>query len=129
MSANVAAGAKGAEDSPRNLGRASQNTTPVEVGKDPRFKEPSKNAGRRLGAGTLCALCSISYSILGIPFYYGRQENATEGKPYVYNADLVRQLCCEISAEKDPEKTHVLLLLLRAVMKEDVEEIRIRMAF
>lgn len=47
----------------------------------------------------------------------------------MYNADLVRKLCSEIATERDPEKTNDLLLLLRAVMREDVEEIRVRMAF
>ncbi|HWY58942.1 MAG TPA: hypothetical protein VNZ03_31055 [Terriglobales bacterium] len=47
----------------------------------------------------------------------------------MYNADLVRQLCKEIADEKDPEKTHDLLLLLQSVIKEDLEDIRRRMAF
>ena len=51
----------------------------------------------------------------------------------MYNADLVRQLCKEISDEKDLEKTHDLLCLLQAVIKEDLEEdledVRRRMVF
>jgi hypothetical protein len=47
----------------------------------------------------------------------------------VYNVDLVRQLCREISEEEDPQKSAELLSLLQAVVKEDQEEIRIRMAF
>jgi hypothetical protein len=47
----------------------------------------------------------------------------------VYNVDLVRQLCREISEGEDPQKSAELLSLLQAVVKEDQEEIRIRMAF
>jgi hypothetical protein len=47
----------------------------------------------------------------------------------MYNAELVRHLCVEIAAEKDPEKTRDLLLLLQAIIQDDVEDIRIRMAF
>jgi len=47
----------------------------------------------------------------------------------VYNTDLVRQLCVDIAAEEDSQKVQDLLSLLHAVLKEDQEEIRIRMAF
>ena len=47
----------------------------------------------------------------------------------MYNADLVRQLCGEIANEKDPEKAQELMSLLQAVMKDDQEDVRIRMAF
>jgi len=47
----------------------------------------------------------------------------------VYNTDLVRKLCVEIAQEKDPEKAQELMSLLQAVMKDDQEDIRIRMAF
>jgi len=47
----------------------------------------------------------------------------------VYNIDLVRQLCADITAEKDPQKAQDLLSLLQAVLKEDHEEARIRMVF
>jgi len=47
----------------------------------------------------------------------------------VYNVHLVRQLCGEISAEQDPQRTEDLLSLLHAVLKEDQLEIRARMAF
>jgi hypothetical protein len=47
----------------------------------------------------------------------------------VYNSDLVRRLCADIAAEEDSQKVQDLLSLLRAVLKEDQEEIRIRMAF
>jgi len=47
----------------------------------------------------------------------------------VYNADLVRNLCRTITREKDAQKSAELLALLRAVMREDQEEIRVRTAF
>jgi hypothetical protein len=47
----------------------------------------------------------------------------------VYNSDLVRKLCCEVAQENDPEKAQDLMSLLQAVMKDDQEDIRIRMAF
>jgi hypothetical protein len=47
----------------------------------------------------------------------------------MYNVDLVRNLCKTITREKDARKSAELLALLRAVMREDAEEIRVRMAF
>jgi len=47
----------------------------------------------------------------------------------MYNSDLVRKLCGDIVNEKDPGKVQDLISLLQAVIKEDQEEIRIRMAF
>jgi hypothetical protein len=47
----------------------------------------------------------------------------------VYNVDLLRQLCRDIANEKDSEKEQDLVSVLRAVIKEDQEEIRIRVAF
>jgi len=47
----------------------------------------------------------------------------------VYNTDLVRQLCAEIVKENDPEKAKDLISLLQAVIKDDQDDIRIRMAF
>ena len=47
----------------------------------------------------------------------------------MYKSDLVRKLCGEIAQEKDPEKAEDLMSLLQAVMKDDQEDIRIRMAF
>ena len=47
----------------------------------------------------------------------------------MYNVDLVRQLCRDIANEKDPEKEQDLVSVLRAVIREDQEEIRVRMAF
>lgn len=47
----------------------------------------------------------------------------------MYNVQLVRELACEIWNEQDPEKSQDLLSFLQAVIKEDVDEIRIRAAF
>lgn len=47
----------------------------------------------------------------------------------MYEVDLVRQLCGEIAAEKDPEKVEDLLCLLQAVIRENQLEVRTRMAF
>ena len=47
----------------------------------------------------------------------------------MYNTDLVRKLCGDIAQEKDPDKAQDLMSLLQAVMKDDQEDIRIRMAF
>jgi hypothetical protein len=47
----------------------------------------------------------------------------------MYNVDLVRNLCKTITREKDARKSSELLALLRAVMREDQQEIRVRMAF
>ena len=46
----------------------------------------------------------------------------------MYNAELVRELCCKISVEKDAAKELELIELLQVVLKEDQEEIRVRMA-
>ena len=47
----------------------------------------------------------------------------------MYNSELVRKLCGDIVNEKDPGRVQDLISLLQAVIKEDQEEIRIRMAF
>ena len=47
----------------------------------------------------------------------------------MYNVELARQLAQEIAQEKDPQKSAELLALMQAVITEDVEEIRVRMAF
>jgi len=47
----------------------------------------------------------------------------------MYNSDLVRKLCEDILNEKDPGRVQDLISLLQAVIKEDQEEIRIRMVF
>ena len=48
----------------------------------------------------------------------------------MYNVELVRQICRDINNAKDnPEKQEELLSLLQAVIREDQEEIRVRLAF
>jgi hypothetical protein len=48
----------------------------------------------------------------------------------LYNVELVRQICRDINNAKDnPEKQEELLSLLQAVIREDQEEIRVRLAF
>ena len=41
----------------------------------------------------------------------------------------MRQLCGDIAAETDPQKVQDLISLLQAVVRENQEEIRVRMAF
>jgi hypothetical protein len=47
----------------------------------------------------------------------------------VYNINLVRQLCKDIAEEKDSQRTAELADLLQAVIKDDQEEIRLRLSF
>jgi hypothetical protein len=51
------------------------------------------------------------------------------GRFFLYNADLIRTLCRDIAAENDLQKAEELLSLLQAVIKDDHEEVRVRMAF
>jgi hypothetical protein len=75
-------------------------------------------------------LCSIPYSVCCIPFRLRLIGNwGIFGGRVMYNVDLVRNLCKTITREKNARKSAELLALLRAVMREDQEEIRVRMAF
>jgi hypothetical protein len=48
----------------------------------------------------------------------------------VYDVELVRLICRDINnAKDDPQKEQELLSLLQAVIQENQEEMRIRMAF
>jgi hypothetical protein len=48
----------------------------------------------------------------------------------LYNVELVRLICRDINnAKDDPQKEQELISLLQAVIREDQEEMRIRMAF
>ena len=47
----------------------------------------------------------------------------------MYNVALVRQLCANLAAEQDPDRVTELADLLQAVVKENHEEIRLRLAF
>jgi hypothetical protein len=46
----------------------------------------------------------------------------------LYDIDLVRSLCGEIANEKDPHKVEDLISLVQAVVKDNQEEIQVRMA-
>jgi hypothetical protein len=46
-----------------------------------------------------------------------------------FDIQLVRTLCQEITVEKDPPRVEELLHLLQAVIKDDQEEVRLRMSF
>jgi hypothetical protein len=47
----------------------------------------------------------------------------------VYDIELIRRLCAEIRAEQNSEREHDLIALLQAVIKDDQEEMRMRLAF
>ena len=47
----------------------------------------------------------------------------------MYDVNFIRRLCADIREERDPEKTQDLIALLQAVIKDDQEEIRVRLAF
>jgi hypothetical protein len=71
------------------------------------------------------------YSIQRSLYFPSTRPNSSvsEGEGFVYNFNIVRQLCAEIAREKDSRKVQELLSLLHAIIREDQEEIRIRMAF
>ena len=47
----------------------------------------------------------------------------------MYDIELIRRLCAEIRAEQNSERVHDLIALLQVVIKDDQEEMRIRLAF
>ena len=47
----------------------------------------------------------------------------------MFDVQLVRTLCREITEEQDPPRVEELLHLLQAVIKDDQEEVRLRMSF
>lgn len=47
----------------------------------------------------------------------------------MYDIALIRRLCAEIRGEQNSERAHDLIALLRAVIKDDQEEMRMRLAF
>ena len=71
------------------------------------------------------------YSIQRSLYFPSTRPNSSvpEGEGFVYNFNIVRQLCAEIAREKDSQKIQELHSLLHAIIREDQEEIRIRMAF
>jgi hypothetical protein len=51
------------------------------------------------------------------------------GRGVVYDEEMVRRLCAEAANETDPEKSEELIGLLKAVLHDNVEEIRLRAAY
>ena len=47
----------------------------------------------------------------------------------MYDLNVVRQICRDINREADPIKIRNLIVFLQAVLKEDREEVRLRMTF
>ncbi|MGH9682282.1 MAG: hypothetical protein ACRD4S_01530 [Candidatus Acidiferrales bacterium] len=47
----------------------------------------------------------------------------------MYDVGLLQRLCLKISAEKDPKTIDELLTLLEAIIKDDQEELRVKLAF
>jgi hypothetical protein len=48
----------------------------------------------------------------------------------MYNIELVRRICWDITQAKDDhQKEQELISLLQAIIKEDQEEVRVKMAF
>ena len=72
---------------------------------------------------------AIQCLLYSIPSFASRGYPFAQARPFVYNIDLVRQLCRDISAEPDPQKSNDLIILLQAVIRDDLEEMRARVAF
>jgi hypothetical protein len=47
----------------------------------------------------------------------------------MYDVDLIRRLCVLISSEKDPQKLEDMLAVLRVVVNDNQEELKLRMGF
>jgi hypothetical protein len=47
----------------------------------------------------------------------------------VYDTVLLRDVCHQLAVEEDPDRIDQLICLLRAVVKDNQEEVKIRMAF
>jgi hypothetical protein len=47
----------------------------------------------------------------------------------VYDGGLVRKLCVDALNETDPGKVEELLALLQAIIRDDQEEVKVRMTF
>jgi hypothetical protein len=65
----------------------------------------------------------------GISKNYTRELFHREKGAFVFDIQLVRTLCQDITEEKDPPRVEELLRLLQAVIKDDQEEVRLRMSF
>ena len=47
----------------------------------------------------------------------------------MYDVEMVRKLCAEAANERDPKRTQELIALLQAVLRDDVEEIKLRAVY
>lgn len=47
----------------------------------------------------------------------------------VYDRELVRTLCAEIANENDPKRSEELIALLKTVLRDQLEEIRLRASY
>jgi hypothetical protein len=65
----------------------------------------------------------------GISKNHGSELFHRERGAFVFDIQLVRTLCQDITEEKDPPRVEELLRLLQAVIKDDQEEVRLRMSF
>jgi hypothetical protein len=109
-------------------------TLAVKTVKGPCFNEPSKNrAGRGRTLPSIRSNRAAVFDTVQCSLYFLQPEGywklACFRERVMYNVDLVRNLCKTITREKDARKSAELLALLRAVMREDQEEIQVRTAF
>lgn len=47
----------------------------------------------------------------------------------MFNPAIIRRICQQLVAEDDPQRTRELLSLLKAVVRDDQEEVRLRLHF
>lgn len=47
----------------------------------------------------------------------------------MYDADLVQKLCVDVLNETDPGRVEELLALLQAIIRDDQEEVKVRITF
>jgi hypothetical protein len=47
----------------------------------------------------------------------------------VYDVEMIRSLCAEAANEQDPERSEELIALLQAVLRENVEEIKLKASY
>ena len=47
----------------------------------------------------------------------------------MFDAELLRKLCGQISAEQDPQRLEELISILQTMIREDIDDVRTRLAF
>jgi hypothetical protein len=47
----------------------------------------------------------------------------------VYDLELIRRLCAQAANERDPEKSEELIALLHTVLRDNVEEVKLRVSY